>query len=81
MKRWLAVAMVVLTVGFAPAASADTLTLRQQCRDSSFRIDHQSVCAPYYGGLGPARPGGGGPGGGLLGTIGRVLGGLTGGLL
>ena len=83
MKRVLGSFGIALALFFGSAASAyaDDGTIRQQCRDSSFRVNHQSACAPYYGGIGPARPGGGSGGGGLLGTIGRVLGGLTGGLL
>lgn len=77
----LALALALL-FGSAGSAYADDGNIRQLCRDSQFRQSHQSACAPYYSGLGPARGGGsGGSGGGLLGTIGRIVGGLTGGIL
>ena len=83
MKRAFTTIVIALVIAFGSASSAYAAagSLRQQCRDSAFRHSHQNACAPFYGGLGPARGGGGPGGGGLLGTIGRVVGGLTGGLL
>ena len=71
--------VIMMSIIFAPTAQADSL--RDKCRDSKYRTEHQSQCSRYYGG--PFTPKGGSPGagGGLLGTVGRILGGLSGGLL
>ncbi len=77
--RVLAVGVIVASILFAvPAAASPTSPL---CDDGSWQRAHPLICDtggpfPTLGGRG-----GGGPDGGLLGTIGRILGGLTGGLL
>lgn len=69
----------------APPAHADP-TQEEQCRDATYAKLHQ-FCqdpgAPFLlgGGYGGYQGGGGAGGGGLLGTIGRVLGGITSGIL
>jgi hypothetical protein len=79
----LAGALIILALLFAPVASAQP-SLDDQCADPSYAKLHPTICAdsgvPFL--LGGGTPtGGGGSSGGILGTIGRVLGGLTGGLL
>lgn len=80
MKRAVAVVMIVaLLVGsVSPAAAAPYVA----CRDGHIAPTLEACPVPRKNPIG-VHPGGGGGGGGggLLGTIGRVLGGLTGGLL
>lgn len=54
-----------------------------QCEQQVFQRANPGLCysGPFGSFPGGGGGGGGGNGGGLLGTIGRVLGGLTGGLL
>ncbi len=74
----LVVAATIL-IASAPAAAADPVQ-DQQCQDHVWAKLHPQICYQYNGG--PFGIGGsGGNDGGLLGTIGRVLHGLTGGLL
>lgn len=75
-----AIAAIVIALSCAPTASAKPTS--PLCDDGSYRHAHPLIC-DTGGGVPGSFPGGGGPnpGGGLLGTIGRVLGGLTGGLL
>lgn len=62
-------------IAVMPAANADT-TIRDKCRDTSFRMEHRDLCQTYYG-PGPFTPNQPDPGdGGLLGLIGRLLGGI-----
>lgn len=75
-KRIAAIA-VVMSITFAPAAAAAPTS--PLCDDGSWRKAHPLICDT--GGPGPFSPGGGGGGGGGRGIIGRILGGLTGGLL
>lgn len=80
MAKKLAVIGAVMCIMFAPAASAAPTS--PLCDDGSYRKAHPLICDT--GEAGPFTPGSGGGGngpGGLLGTIGRLLGGLTGGLL
>lgn len=66
---------VVFVIAVLPSANADT-SLRDKCRETSFRLQHHDACQQFYG-PGPFTPGDPNPnGGGLLGLIGRVLGGL-----
>lgn len=74
----LAAVVLITAILLAVPASADPTS--PLCGDGSYRARHPLICDtggtfPTIGG------GGGGQDGGLLGTIGRILGGLTGGLL
>lgn len=63
-----------------PASATAQPVQDQQCQNPTWAKLHSQICYRYNGGpfgIG----GGGGNDGGILGTIGRVLGGLTGGLL
>ena len=79
MKRLAGAVMIVVSLAFAPVASAAPYI---SC-PGGYIAQSGGDCPPYPrhpASVGP-RGGGGGPhGGGLLGTIGRVLGGI-GGLL
>lgn len=75
-SRRVAAAVVVISIVFAPAASAQPTS--PLCNDGSYRAMHPLICDT--GGAGPFTPGGGGGGGGS-GLIGRILSGLTGGIL
>ena len=73
----LALAVTLLT---APAASASPTS--PLCDDGTYRSRHPLICDTGQGGPFTLNPGGGGGSdGGLLGTVGRILHGLTGGLL
>jgi len=80
MKRAMAVVVMAVSVMFAPVASAAPYV---SCPGGY--IAHDLGECPQWPrpaiGITGHGGGGGGSGGGLLGTIGRVLGGLTGGLL
>jgi hypothetical protein len=75
MTRLIAVIAVIITVPLSPR------DVPEQCDQQVFARSNPGLC--YPGPLGQMPPtGGGGRGdGGLLGTIGRVLHGITGGLL
>lgn len=81
-KRAIAVLLVLVLV-FAPAAAA--APVNPLCdTNEAYRVQHPLICNPPSRsplGLTPGGGGGGGGGGGLLGTLGRIVGGLTGGLL
>lgn len=78
LARLAAVVLIVATLLAVPASADPTSPL---CSDGSYRARHPLICDT--GGAFPTIGGGGGgeSDGGLLGTIGRILGGLTGGLL
>lgn len=69
-------AVAVLVVVTATPASAEPVQ-DQQCRDRTWAKLHPQICYKYNGG--PFGIGGGG--GDDRGLIGRILGGLTGGIL
>lgn len=71
--KWLAV--VVVTLWMVPLGPTWDPSL---CRTPAFASTHTDLCGNPLLNRGQ---GGGGSDGGLFGTIGRVLGGLTGGLL
>lgn len=74
-----AITVTISVWGAAPAVGEPTQDL--QCRDRTWAKLHPQICYKYTGG--PFGIGGGTGGGGPddRGIIGRVLGGLTGGLL
>lgn len=76
--RIVTIAFIAAIIFASPASAAPTNPL---CQDGSYRKAHPLICdtGDPMPGLGPS--GGGGSDGGLLGIIGRALGGLTGGLL
>lgn len=74
---------MTLVFGSAPIAAADGPPTPYECPGSNAHVWDKDQC-PRIGGVGIGPRGGGGApggGGGLLGTIGRLVGGLTGGLL
>jgi hypothetical protein len=78
--RGVLAATLVVALSCTPTASAEPTS--PLCKDGSYREAHPLICDS--GTAAPGQfPGGGGPrsGGGLLGVVGRVVGGLTGGLL
>lgn len=81
MLKRAAVALLTLALLFAPAAAATPVF---DCTNPVVRHDYPYQCPelgdPLLTGGGHGGRGAGG-GGGILGTIGRILGGLTGGLL
>lgn len=79
--RILVSCVMAATMSVAPSASASPTS--PLCDDGTYRTRHPLICDTGGGGPFTLDPGGGGGGsdGGLLGTIGRVLHGLTGGLL
>jgi hypothetical protein len=81
-SRVAAASIIVVALLCAPAASATPVF---DCTDPHVRQEYPYQCPQLgdpllTGGGGGATPGGGGSGG-ILGTIGKILGGLTGGLL
>jgi hypothetical protein len=79
MKRAVAVAMaVVMLMGSTATAGAAPYVA---CLDGHIAPTLADCPLPRRSPISVHPGGGGGSGGGLLGTIGRVLGGLTGGLL
>jgi hypothetical protein len=75
------IAAVVLIIAFLTAVPASAGPTNPLCDSGTYRRAHPLICdtgwpMPNLGG-----GGGGIEGGGLIGIIGRVLGGLTGGLL
>lgn len=80
MVKRAAVALLTLALLFAPAAAATPVF---DCTQPEIRREYPYQCPelgdPLLTGGGHGRGAGGG--GGILGTIGRVLSGLTGGLL
>lgn len=75
--------MMVIVTGLLFGATATAFATPSQiieCPGTNAHVWDRDQC-PRIGGIGIGPGGGGSGGGGLLGTIGRVLGGLTGGLL
>jgi hypothetical protein len=71
--------VLAATLLTAPAASASPTS--PLCDDGSYRSRHPLICDTGQGGPFTIGSGGGGSDGGLLGTVGRLLHGLTGGIL
>lgn len=79
LRRFLAAISLLIALSCVPVASAKPVS--PLCDSGSYRQQHPLICDTGDGAPGQFPGGGGGGGGGLLGTIGRVVGGLTGGLL
>ena len=85
MKRVMTVVAIVITLGLGIAPVANANPPQYISCPGGYIVPVPEPCPPFTTPIsihpGQPPPTGGGGGGGLLGAVGRVLGGLTGGLL